>query len=135
MPSRHLILCCPLPLMPPISPSIRVFSNESTLRMRWPKYWSFSFSIIPSKEHPGLISFIMDWLDLLSVQGTLRQVTLREHMTDTVVRNHTRKGPKDTLGAVTEAGPCDMALTCLIYPLISYNQYCLEHTNAFTATV
>ena len=77
----------------------------------------------------------MDWLDLLSVQGTLRQVTLREHMTDTVVRNHTRKGPKDTLGAVTEAGPCDMALTCLIYPLISYNQYCLEHTNAFTATV
>ena len=65
MPSSHLILCCPLLLLPPILPGIRVFSNESTLRMRWPKYWSFSFSIIPSKEIPGLISFRMDWLDLL----------------------------------------------------------------------
>ena len=72
MPSSHLILCCPLLLLPPIPPSIRVFSNESTLHMRWPKYWSFSFSIMPSKEHPGLISFRMDWLDLLAVQGTLR---------------------------------------------------------------
>ena len=71
MPSSHLILCRPLFLLPPIPPSIRVFSNESTLRMRWPKYWSFSFSISPSKEHPGLISFRMDWLDLLEVQGTL----------------------------------------------------------------
>ena len=71
MPSRHLILCHPLLLLPPIPPSIRVFSSESTLRMRWPKYWSFSFSIIPSKEIPGLISFRMDWLDLLAVQGTL----------------------------------------------------------------
>ena len=70
MPSRHLILCHPLLLLPPIPPSIRVFSNESTLRMRWPKYWTFSFSIIPSKEIPGLISFRMDWLDLLAVQGT-----------------------------------------------------------------
>ena len=70
MPSSHLILCRPLLLPPPISPSIRVFSNESTLCMRWPKYWSFSFSIIPSKEHPGLISFRMDWLGLLAVQGT-----------------------------------------------------------------
>ena len=69
MPSSHLILYHPL-LLPPIPPSIRVFSNESTLRMRWPKYWSFSISIIPSKEHPGLISFRMDWLDLLAVQGT-----------------------------------------------------------------
>ena len=68
-PSSHLILCRPLLLLPPIPPSIRVFSNESTLCMRWPKYWSFSFSIIPSKEHPGLISFRMDWLDLLAVQG------------------------------------------------------------------
>ena len=68
MPSSHLILCCPLLLLPPTPPSIRVFSNESTLRMRWPKYWSFSFSIIPSKEIPGLISFRMDWLDLLAVQ-------------------------------------------------------------------
>ena len=65
MPSSHLILCCPLLLLPPISPSIRVFSNKSTLHIRWPKYWSFSFSIIPSKEHPGPISFRMDWLDLL----------------------------------------------------------------------
>uniref|UniRef100_A0AC11CUR3 Uncharacterized protein n=1 Tax=Ovis aries TaxID=9940 RepID=A0AC11CUR3_SHEEP len=74
MPSSHLILCCPLLLLPPIPPSIRVFSNESTLRMRCPKYWSFSFSIIPSKEHPGLISFRMDWLDLLAVQGTLKSL-------------------------------------------------------------
>ena len=72
MPSRHLILGSPLFLLPQIPPSIRVFSNESTLRMRWPKYWSFSFCIIPSKEHPGLISFRMDWLDLLAVQGTLK---------------------------------------------------------------
>ena len=72
MPSSHLILCHPLLFLPPIPPSIRDFSNESTLRMRWPKYWSFSFSIIPSKEHPGLISFRMDWLDLLEVQGTLK---------------------------------------------------------------
>ena len=72
MPSSLLILCHPLLLLPPIPPSIRVFSNESTLRMRWPKYWSFNFSIIPSKEHPGLISFKMDWLDLLAVQGTLK---------------------------------------------------------------
>ena len=70
MPSNHLILCHTLLLLPSIFPSIRVFSNESTLRMRWPKYWSFSFSIIPSKEHSGLISFRMDWLDLLAVQGT-----------------------------------------------------------------
>ena len=71
MPSSHLILCRPLLLLPPIPPSIRVFYNESTLCMRWPKYWSFSFSIIPSKEHPGLISFRVDWLDVLVVQGTL----------------------------------------------------------------
>ena len=72
MPSSHLILSRPLLLLPPIPPSIRVFSNESTLPMRWPKYWSFSFSIIPSKENPGLISFRMDWLDLLAVQGILK---------------------------------------------------------------
>ena len=74
MPSSHLILCCPLLRLPPIPPSIRVFSNESTLRMRWPKYWSFSFSISPSNDHPGLISFRMDWLDLLAVQGTLKSL-------------------------------------------------------------
>ena len=71
MPSSHLILCRPLLLLPPIPPTFRVFSNESVLHMRWPKYWSFSFSIIPSKEIPGLNSFRMDWLDLLAVQGTL----------------------------------------------------------------
>ena len=72
MPSSHLILCLPLLLLPSIFPSIRVFSNESVLPIRWPKYWSFSFSINPSNEHPGLISFRMDWLDLLAVQGTLK---------------------------------------------------------------
>ena len=78
MPSSHLILCHPLLLLPPIPPSIRDFSNESTLRMKWPKYWSFSFSISPSKEHPGLLSFRMDWLDLLEVQGTLKNL-LQHH--------------------------------------------------------
>ena len=78
MPSSHLILCLPLLLLPPIPPSIRVFSNESTLRLWWPKYWSFSFSISPSNEHPGLISFRMDWLDLLEVQGTLKSL-LQHH--------------------------------------------------------
>jgi len=78
MPSSHLILYRPLLLLPPIPPSIRVFSNESTLHMRWPKDWSFSFSIIPSKEIPGLISFRMDWLDLLAVQGTLKSL-LQHH--------------------------------------------------------
>ena len=72
MPSSHFILCRPLLLLPPTPPSVRVFSKESTLRMRWPKYWSFSFSISPSNEHPGLISFRMDWLDLLAVQETLK---------------------------------------------------------------
>ena len=72
MPSSPLILCCPLLLLPPIPPGIRVFSNESTPHMRWPKYWSFSFSISPANGHPGLISFRMDWLDLLAVQGTLK---------------------------------------------------------------
>ena len=74
MPSSHLLLCRPFLLLPPIPPSIRVFSNESTLRMRWPKYWSFSFSISPSKEIPGLIFFRMDWLDLLAVQVTLKSL-------------------------------------------------------------
>ena len=78
MPSSHLILCCPLLLLPSIFPSIRVFSNESALCIRWPKYWSFSFNISPSSEHPGLISFRMDWLDLLAVQGTLKSL-LQHH--------------------------------------------------------
>ena len=87
MPSSHLILCRPLLLLPPIPPSIRVFSNESALRMTWPKYWSFSFSIIPSREHPGLISFRMDWLDLLAVQGTLRSL-LQHHTSKASVLQH-----------------------------------------------
>ena len=78
MPSSLLILCCPLLLLPPITPSIRVFSNDSTLHMRWPKFWNFSFSVSPSNEHPGLISFRMDWLDLLAVQGTLKSL-LQHH--------------------------------------------------------
>ena len=87
MPSSHLILCHPLLLLPPISPSIRVFSNESTLHMRWPKYWSFSFSICPSNEHPGLISFRMDWLDLLAVQGTLKSL-LQHHSLKASIFQH-----------------------------------------------
>ena len=82
MPSSHLILCCPLLLLPPIPPSIRVFANESTLHIRWPKYWSFNFNISPSNEHPGLISFRMDWLDLLAVQGLSRvfsNTTVQKH--------------------------------------------------------
>ena len=78
MPSSHLILCCPLLLLPPIPSSIRVFSNVSALRMRWPEYWSFNFNISPSNEHPGLISFRMDWLDLLAAQGTLKSL-LQHH--------------------------------------------------------
>ena len=78
MPSKHLILCHPLLLLPSIFPSIRVFSNESALCIRWPKYWSFNFNISPSSEHPGLISFRMDWLDLLAVQGTLKSL-LQHH--------------------------------------------------------
>ena len=78
MPSNHPILCCPLLLLPSIFPSIRVFSNESTIHMRWPKYWSFSFSISLSNEHPGLTSFRMDWLDLLAAQGTLKSL-LQHH--------------------------------------------------------
>ena len=78
MPSNHLILCRPLLLLPSVFPSIRAFSNESALHIRWPKYWSFNFSISPSKEHPGLISFRMDWLDLLAVQGTLKSL-LQHH--------------------------------------------------------
>ena len=87
MPSNHLILCCPLLLPPSIFPSIRVFSNESALRMRWPKYWSFSFNISPSNEHPGLISFRMDRLDLLAVQGTLKSL-LQHHSSKASILRH-----------------------------------------------
>ena len=87
MPSNHLILCHTLLLLPPIPPSIRVFSNESTLRIRWPKYWSFSFSISPSNEHPGLISFRMDWLYLLAIQGT-RKSLLQHHSSKASILQH-----------------------------------------------
>ena len=87
MPSSHLILCHPLLLLPPIPSSIRVFSNESTLHIRWPKYWSFSFSISPSKEIPGLISFRMDWLDFLAVQGTLKSL-LQHHSSKASILQH-----------------------------------------------
>ena len=87
MPSNHLILCRPLHLLPSIFPNIRVFSNESALWMRWPKYWSFSFGIIPSKEHPGLIFFRMDWLDLLAVQGTLKSL-LQHHSSKASILRH-----------------------------------------------
>ena len=87
MPSNHLILGRPLLLLPPIPPSIRVFSNESALHMRWPKYWSFSFSISPSSEHPGLVSFRMDWSDLLAVQGTLKSL-LQHHSSKASVLRH-----------------------------------------------
>ena len=99
MPSSHLILCCPRLLLPPILPSIRVFSSESTLHMRWPKYWSFSFSIIPSKEHPGLISSRMDWLDLLAVQGILKSL----------LQHHSSK--HEFFG--TQPSLCDPALTSI----------------------
>ena len=87
MPFSHLILCRPLLLLPPIPPSIRVFSNESALHITWPKYWSFSFSISPSKEHPGLISFRMDWLDLLALQGTLKSL-FQHHSSKASILRH-----------------------------------------------
>ena len=87
MPSSHLILCHPLLLLPPIPPTIKVFSNESTLRIRWPEYWNFSLSIIPSKEIPGLMSFRMDWLDLLAVQGTLKSL-LQHHTSKASILRH-----------------------------------------------
>ena len=90
MPSNHLILCCPLLFLPSIFPSIRVFSNELALCIRWPKYWSFSFSISPSNEHPGLISFRMYWLDLLAVQGTLKSL-LQHHSSKASILHHSSK--------------------------------------------
>ena len=106
MPSSHLMLCRPLLLLPPIPPSIRVFSNESTLRMRWPKYWSFSFSISPSKEIPGLISFRMDWLDLLAVQGTLKSL-LQHHSSKASILQHS------AFFTVQLSHPCMPLLTCV----------------------
>ena len=87
MPSNHLILCCPFLLLPSVFSRIRVFSNESVLRIKWPKYWSFSFSISPSNEHPGLISFRMDWLDLLAVQGTLKSLPQHHNSKSSILRH------------------------------------------------
>ena len=129
MPSSHLILCRPLLFLPPIPPSIRVFSNESTLHMRWPKYWGFSFSISPSKEHPGPISFRMDWLDLLAVQQTLKSL-LQHHSSKasilrcsaffTIQLSHpyvtTGKTTALTMGSLSERGwtsPATVSLTSL----------------------
>ena len=97
MPSHHLILCLPLLLPPSIFPSIRSFSNESVLRIRWPKYWSFSFSISPSNKHSGLISFRMGWLDLLAVQGTLKSL-LQHHHSKASIQSHTNFSRKETRG-------------------------------------
>ena len=110
MPSSHLILCHPLLLLPPIPPIIRVFSNESTLHMRWPKYWSFSFSIIPSKEHPGLISFRMDWLDLLAVQGTLK--SLLQHHSSKALASSYYKGEGQFYPSTTD---CSLYVSELNY--------------------
>ena len=95
MPSSHLIPCCPLLLLPSIPPRIRIFSSESTLCMRWPKYWSFNFSISPSNEHPGLVSFRMDWLDLLEVQGTLNSL-LQHHSSKASILQHSAFFTVDT---------------------------------------
>jgi len=139
MPSNHLILCHPLLLLPSIFPSIRVFSNESALRIRWPKYWSFSFNISPSNEHTGLISFRMDWLDLLIVQGTLK--SLRQHHSSklsilwrsaffVVQLSHSYiiTGKTIALTRWTFVGKV-MSLPCLIYPKFHsiFHQKCIFH--------
>ena len=126
MPSSHLILCRPLLLLPPILLSIKVFSNESTLRMRWPKYWSFSFSVSPSSEHPGLISFRMDWLDLLAVQGTLKS-HLQHHSSKASILQHSAfflvqlSHPYMTTGKTIDLTrqPFVYKVTCLLFNMLS----------------
>ena len=113
MPSSHLILCHPLLLLPPIPPSIRSFSNESTLRMRWPKYWSFGFSITASKEHPGPLSFRMDWLDLLAVQGTLKSLQIYRKAASTLHRIIISQKPVSL--TVKDCCICSM-----VFPLVMY---------------
>ena len=131
MPTSHLILCRPLLLLPPIPPSIRVFSNESTLHMRRPKYWSFSFSIIPSQEFPGLISFRMDWLDLFAVQGTLKSL-LQRHSSKVSILLHSAffmiqlSHPYMTTGKTIAL----LAKRCLCF-LIPYLGLSLQGANAF----
>ena len=118
MPSSHLILGHPLLLLPPIPPSIRVFSNESTLRIRWPKYWSFSSSIMPSKEIPGPISFRMDWLDLLAVQGTLKSL-LQHHSSKASILQHSAFFAVQLSHPYVTTGKT-IALTLFIYIMIKY---------------
>ena len=131
MPSSHLILGHPLLLLLPIPPSIKVFSNESTLCMRWPKYWSFCFSIIPSKEHPGLISFRMDWVDLLAVQGTLKSL-LQNHSSKALILRRSAfftvqlSHPYMTTGktiALTKQTLVDKVMSLLLNTLVSFYLY------------
>ena len=114
MPCSHLILCRPLLLLPSLPPSIRVFSNESTLHMRWPKYWSFSFSISPSNEHPGLLSFRIDWLDLLAIQGTVKSLQ-HHHSKPSILQRSAfftvQLSPNFSLGPAYLSGP--FGLSCL----------------------
>ena len=123
MPSSHLILCRPLLLLPPIPPSLQVFSNESTLRIRWPKSWSFSFSISPSNEHPGLITFRMDWLDLLAVKGTLK--SLQHHSSKASILRHSAffivqlSHPYVTIGKTTAL--TRQTFVCKVMPLLFNN--------------
>ena len=122
-PCSPLILCSPLLLLPPIPPSIRVFSNESTLHMRWPKYWSFSFSISPSNEHPGLISFRMDWLELLAVQGTLKSL-LQHHSSKASILQHSAFFTVQLFHPYMTTGKTIALKTDLcwqIYPTYSFN--------------
>ena len=138
MPSNHLILCRPLLLLPLIPPSIRVFYNESTLPMRWPKYWSFSFSISPSNEHPGLVSFMMDWLDLLAVHGTLKSLLqhhsskasiLRRSAFFTVQLSHPYMTTGETM-ALTRQTFVDKVMSLLFNMLSKRNLYAGQEANS-----
>ena len=136
MPSSHLILCRPLLLLPPIPPSIRVFSNESTLRMRWPKYWSFSFSISPSNEYSGLISFRMDWLDLLAVLGSLKCL-LQYHSSKALVLRHSAffivqlSLPYMTTGKIIALTRQWMLAIWSLVPLLFWNPACTSGSSQF----
>ena len=125
MPSSHLILCCPLLLLPPIPPHIRVFSNEWTLHMRWPKYWRFSFSIIPSKEILGLISFRMDWLDLLAVPGTLKSL-LQHHSSKASILRHSAFFTVQLSHPYMTTGKT-IAFPWIVYPY--YSNFTNSHNN------
>ena len=131
MPSSHLILCHPLVLLPPIPPSIRVFSNESTLCMRWPKYWSFSFNISPSKEIPGLISFRMDWLDLLAVQGTLKSL-LQHHSSKASILRHSAFFTVQLSHPYMTTGKCIVVFICQSQTLILFLPFLISQIEIIT---